>query len=391
MQRNKFSISLIVAALFFSSFAASAQEGSFFDNFALKGYIKEMPGVSLNENFSNPQPDNLIHFRTNFSWNMGENLEFVAEGRHRVFYNEMFSDYPLLANMFEDDSGLADMSRVWMENGEWLGHSMIDRLYLDYRLNNWHVRVGRQRVNWGINLVSNPNDLFNTYSFFDFDYAERPGADAIRVQYYTGFASRIDLAYSPARSARESVGALLWSTNYKGYDFQALAGYYMNRSAIGGGWAGSIGGAGFKGEFTWFQDIEKNQNQRDGNVVAAAGLDYMFPDGTFAILEFLYNGGFQPLQNAFLMLDQPLSPDNIMFSEYAVTLSTQHSFSPLFSGGVAVMLLPDQEAFYISPSFTYSLLTNWDMAFISQIFTGGESTIFNEAGSAFYISLKYSF
>ena len=38
-----------------------------------------------------------------------------------------------------------------------------------------------------MNLVWNPNDLFNAFSFVDFDYEERPGSDALRIQKYTGY------------------------------------------------------------------------------------------------------------------------------------------------------------------------------------------------------------
>lgn len=33
-------------------------------------------------------------------------------------------------------------------------------------------------------MAWNPNDWFNTYNYFDFDYEERPGTDAIRVRVY---------------------------------------------------------------------------------------------------------------------------------------------------------------------------------------------------------------
>ena len=35
--------------------------------------------------------------------------------------------------------------------------------------------AGRQRINWGQTFVWNVNDVFNAYSYFDFDYKERPG------------------------------------------------------------------------------------------------------------------------------------------------------------------------------------------------------------------------
>jgi hypothetical protein len=361
--------------------------------FSLRGYIKEMPAVQFERDFSEPQFVNLVHNRLNFRWDINTRFHFVAEGRNRLFFNEMFRDSSGYITILETDPGLMDLSWVWMGDGNWIGHSNLDRLFLDWRRNNWQVRVGRQRINWGLNLVSNPNDLFNTYSFFDFDYVERPGADAVRIQYHTGFASRLEVAYSPSKYLRESTGALLWSVNHRGYDLQVIAGYYRNRSALGAGWAGSIGGAGFKGEVTWFYHLVETTDIDRGNVVAATGVDYMFGTGTFAVLEFLFNGGYVPYtgEDEIVLPTQPLRPDNIMFSEYATTLSLQQPFSSVFQGSLAVMVLPDIELVFIMPGFTYSLLTNFDLEFVSQIFTGGNNSILDEAGSSWFFALQYNF
>jgi hypothetical protein len=105
----------------------------------------------------------------------------------------------------------ADYSRY---KGLWIGHTNINRLYLDWRKNNWQVRMGRQRINWGVNLVSNPNDLFNTYSFFDFDYTERPGADALRVKHFLEDMWRVQAAVSLARNSRQMLAAAMPNLNH---------------------------------------------------------------------------------------------------------------------------------------------------------------------------------
>ncbi|MCG8318265.1 MAG: hypothetical protein MI921_02070 [Cytophagales bacterium] len=45
--------------------------------------------------------------------------------------------------------------------------------------------IGKHRINWGKSYVWNPNDVFNAYSFFDFDYEERRGTDALLIKYTT--------------------------------------------------------------------------------------------------------------------------------------------------------------------------------------------------------------
>lgn len=366
-------------------------QNNFSDVLDLRGYIKELGGLQFDRNFSDPAFSNIIHNRLNISLDVSSNIQFSLEGRNRIIYNEMFKEYPGIGELLSNDDGLVDMSRVWMTEGSWIGHSEIDRLYMDWSMDNWQVRVGRQRINWGINLVSNPNDLFNTYSFFDFDYQERPGADAVRVQYFIDHLSRLQLAVSPRQNKKDMVAAAMFNFNWLNNDWQTLAGYFKDRMALGMGWAASIGGAGFKGEATWFYDLEETAGTARGNLVAAAGFDYVFSGGTFALIEFLYNGGYGRTPADVFMITEPLRADNIMFSRYAVTLSARNSFSPVLQGGMSVMALPDIEAAFLMPSVNYSLLRDLDMEVIGQIFLGGKGTIFEEAGSAAYLSLQYSF
>ena len=371
--------------------------------FRLRGYIKAMPGLQLDKDFSNPAFNGLIHNRLNFRWGISDALDLNIEGRNRLIYNQMYEAFPGIEDFFAQDDGLVDMSWVWLSGDRWIGHTELDRLYMSWRTESWRVRAGRQRINWGINLVSNPNDLFNTYSFFDFDYEERPGADALRVQHYISHLSSIELAVSPAKKTEDMVAAAKYVFNSRGFDIQSIAGYFRNRLAVGGGWAGHIGGAGFKGEATWFYDLKQQSNTTHqkkttqpenvdrANLVLAAGLDYMFSSGTFGVLELLYNGGYERNPGEVIQVTQPLRPDNIMFSKYAITISADHAFSPILSGGLAVMALPDTEAAFLMPQLNYSVATNLDFRFVGQLFFGGEGTIFEEAGAGLFISLNYSF
>ncbi len=390
--KNVLSTYSLVPGLLIVLFAVgSARAQGDLSPFRLRGYVKAMPGVQLDNDFSDPAGNGWLHNRLNFRWDISGSTDLMIEGRNRVLYNKMYAEFPDIKDIIGQDDGLVDMSWVWLSGDRWIGHSEIDRLYLSWRADSWRVRAGRQRINWGITLVSNPNDLFNTYSFFDFDYTERPGSDAIRVQHYLNGLSSIELAVSPARNNRDMVAAIKYAHNWQGYDIQAISGYFRDRLALGGGWAGNIGGAGFKGEATWFYDLEKQDDVDRGNMVAAIGLDYMFPKGTFTILEFLYNGGYGRYPDRAVLITEPLQPDNIMFSEYAITLSADRSFSPVISGGIAVMALPDIEAAFLMPRFGYSVMTDLDMEFVAQVFAGGKETIFEEAGSAWFVSLQYSF
>src|SRR5690606_36400281 len=129
-------------------------------------------------------------------------------------------------------------------------HTNIGRLWLEYKKATWNIRVGRQRINWGITNTWNPNDLFNSYNLLDIDYEDRPGSDAVKGQYLVNNLSNIEVAVAGTR--QRPIAAAKYSTNYRNYDLQWNAGLYQNRFTAGFGWAGRIKDAGFKGEVQYY-------------------------------------------------------------------------------------------------------------------------------------------
>jgi hypothetical protein len=237
--------------------------------------------------------------------------------------------------------------------------------------------------------VSNPNDLFNIYSFYDFDYPERPGSDAVRIQYFIDWASRIEIAYSPAREARKTVAAGLYTFNTKGYDVQLITGYYQNNWAVGGGWAGSIRQTGFKGELMAFFDLDDASGASSTNIVAALSADHMLDNSLFLIAEVLYNknGG----RDQFLLLGEQLTADNPSYSRYQLTGQANYPFSPILSGSFAAIYYPDESAAFLSPSLNWSVLQNVDFNILSQMFIGSSDSAFSTAGNVIAGSLKWHF
>ena len=97
------------------------------------------------------------------------------------------------SDLIGTDQGWVDLSWNLLDEQSFFLNTTIDRLWVDLNYGKFQARIGRQRINWGQTLVWNPNDIFNVYSFFDFDYVERPGSDAIRLQYYPDSSSALNL------------------------------------------------------------------------------------------------------------------------------------------------------------------------------------------------------
>ncbi len=379
----------------------------FGDDVRIRGYVQGMP-VRIAAEIPEPEsplPDGgftgitpgdqvwweyRLQNRLNLRWYATQELTFTWEMRTRLFAGDLVRDIPGYAEGIDVDDGFFDLSWMIAEEDDWLLHYIPDRFYGEWSSGDWSVRVGRQRVNWGINTMTNPNDLFNIYSFYDFDYPERPGSDAIRVQRFTGFASRMEFAVSPGRDLENSVAAALYAFNTRGYDIQFIGGYYRERFATGGGWAGSIGNMGFKGESMFFVDLDDDDSgSRATNLIASVSADYMFGSGVFLIGEFLYNkeGG----RDQFHLMAETLSPDNPSFSRYQLTSQATYDFSPILNGALSAVWYPDESALFLSPSLTWSVMTDLDFNILGQVFVAGDDSAFGNAGNVAAASLRYNF
>ncbi len=327
--------------------------------------------------------------RLNIRWNASPDLTFHWQTRTRLFAGDLVREFPQYVEDIDTDDGLVDLSWMVIQRDNWLLHHIPDRLYAEWRIDDWDIRVGRQRVNWGGNMITNPNDIFNIYSVYDFDYPERPGSDAIRIQRHLDFTSRIEVAVSPGRKSRDSVAAALYAFDLNGYDVQVIGGYYRDRLTTGAGWAGNLRGAGIKGETMFYADINSGEDGRDTNFITALSIDYMFENGLFAVAEVLYNraGGL----DEFTLLEEQLAPDNPSFSTYQATTQLTYPIHPLLDGSLAAIWYPDESALFLSPSLTWSVTQDVDFRVLGQFFTGGSDSVFSDAGTLVTASLTYNF
>lgn len=370
----------------------AAQEEEEPRNWTLTGYVKNLQtGLFFNDVPPDTYvQDNLIHNRLNFRWYPHQNWRLRADLRTRIFYGDLVRMTPNYGEQVDDvNNDYFDWSAILFEGQSWVGHTMLDRLYLEYAKDDWEIRLGRQRVNWGISTVWNPNDIFNAFAFTDFDYEERPGSDVLRVKRYLGFASSVELVGRIADRFDETILAGLWRFNTGGYDFQVLAGYVQEQWAFGGGWAGSIKNAGFKGEWTFFLP---GNTDNDLSFAGTIGLDYAFEQGLYLNLGYLYNSNGTTSGGILTLFDFELSAQNLYPYRHAIFAQASYPLTPLFSAGAAVIYSPvEVHALFVNPTFTYSMATNWDLDLIGQIVFDQEPGGYRSPLQAAFLRVKYSF
>lgn len=68
-------------------------------------------------------------------------------------------------------------------------------------------------MNWGISIVWNLNDIFNVFSFMDFDYEECLGSDVICIKYYFGIVFSVEIVVKGFDDFDEVVMVGMWKFN----------------------------------------------------------------------------------------------------------------------------------------------------------------------------------
>lgn len=359
------------------------------------GYVKDLymfyspeiliPGVEIDHLWTN-----VIHNRLNFKWYATPHLTAVIEMRNRLIVGNLVKDFPDYQQTVDVDYGLLDLSWISAQGSSWFLHSMIDRAYVDYSSGKWQVKVGRQRINWGVNMVWNPNDIFNTFSYFDFDYEERPGTDALRVQYYTGVTSSAELVYKPGHGNIKTSLAGMYRFSKWEYDFQFLAGQAGNDWVVGAGWAGDIRGAGFRGELTHFEPRNFLSNKA---TVASLSADYTFSNSWYIHTSVLYNSAGQTGKAGGMnvLFNPDLSAKQLSVARYSLFGQISKPITPLFAGSFSGIVNPMDGSFYMGPTLTYSLLDNLELMLTGQLFFGESGTEFGDIGRLAFGRLKWSF
>ncbi len=368
-------ICLIICILCISHFSYSQnndeEEILSGSSFELRGYLSNMQSVMITDIDGKWINDNLFHNRLNFFWYAGNKLTTSIQFRNRFMYGQSIVLNPAYAERIDNEDNFMDLSMNIFEGKSYFLNTSIDRLYIKYTEGNLVFTAGRQRINWGQTMVWNPNDVFNVQNYFDFDYPEKPGSDAIRFQYYPDYTSTAEIAAKLDHN-NKLTAAGFYRFNKWGYDLQVIGGILSETDIFGGlGWSGDIKGAGFRGEASYFHPLDK-ASDTSGIFISSLSLDYTFKNSLYLQFESLYSE--QPegygVTGFYEYYQGTLDVKKMSFSEWNLFLQTSYPFTPLFNAGLSLMYFPDISGIYTGPSLEYSLTDDSEVSLISQIFNG---------------------
>jgi len=356
------------------------------EKLSMNGYLTEMiqyQWYKINNpmlDFDDDMTQNIIHNRLNFSYFLSENITFSAQFRNQF----QSGDFVALQNKqsgFKTEQYLLPLTYYEMLGNRGQISLSADRLNFQFTHNNIDIIIGRQRINWGQTFAWNPNDIFNSYNYFDFDYPERPGADAVRIQYYTGLTSQIDIA-AKLDSADNPTIAALYRFNNWGFDFQFIGGYYSfanNNLAddkekdyvFGIGTTSDIKGLSVRSEGSYFHPAD-NWADTTGIFLASLGLDYTFNNSLFVGGEFLYISNPTNTLGANInsLYSSTSSVKTLSFAKHNLFAQSSYPITPLLNASIAGMVFFDTDitGYYAGPTIDYSIAQNVDVSLIFQYF-----------------------
>lgn len=406
--------------------AIYAQEG----RLAVKGYLQYE-----NNTWAPPSGDyswkeiSGLHNRLDINWYPGKHLSFYAGVRNNLDFGSLLSEYyPEYKNSLVKDNGFVNMTLKITDKKSCVLYSNIDRLNFKLQYDKLEIKVGRQRINWGLNSIWNPGDIFNTYNYFDFSYISRPGSDAALVQYFTGNLSSLQIA-AKLDNNDKLTSAAMYKFNLKGYDIQILGGVMNGKyMVLGGGWSGQIKGGGFTGEINYFKHYGRystsgttgastsypNIDQTSSRLVASVAYNYTFSNQIFINTSVIYNSrgttgkvhdaaaGNDSRQSNFLQTNSitrensflqtgDLSPLTLTLSKCELFGEISYPFTPLIKGDFSAILNPYDGSAFLGPSADISLTDNIQLLAMAQIFTGKKETEYGNYGRIYYVRLKWTF
>lgn len=373
--------------------------------YSINGYAKYLFSSVKYPQLSDRYYDHLIHTRLNTKWYPLSNLTGTMELRFRTFFGGSVKNYPNYSDAIKTYQPLMKLDNFLWNNKSTIGYLEVDRLYFDYYAGDLQTTIGRQRIAWGTSWVWNPTDIFNPKSVLDFDNEELPSVDALRLQYYTGAVSKVEIALAPASKKENSSYAFLLSQNAFDYDFNFIVGINKERWIIGTGWSGDILDAGFRGEITYSQNPktitqynsiytsfgETAISANDKNVLSfVLSGDYTFPNSFYIHTEILfYSNG--KTKNIDLYSNEANRIGMLSASKWSIYQEFSYDISPLVRGSIFAIVNPNDKSSVTVPSVSYSVITNLDLYLIALLSNGKENTQYGVNGNYFFVRLKFSF
>ncbi len=353
--------------------------------FDLTGYAKNLAIRSKSILNKDPFVLNISRLRAQGVFDAGERVHAEVWLDNELLTGDFFQTPDFQLSRLIERPKFADLDWVIDEGGHHQLRQLLFRAFATVYAGKAEVTVGRQRIAWGTGFAWNPTDLLNPFNPAAIELQEKEGVDAVHVALPLGELSRIEAAYAPGRGRLKSSYASKVSGHLGEYDFSFMSGRFRGQTAVGGDFAGYLGNAGFRGEFSY------TFSGRDGNFLrAVVNTDFNFPHNFYALAEFYYNGQGESDKKSYNFFDLANGETFNLAKVYAA-LSVSKSLTPLLNSGVYAIFNLNDGSGLAGPTLTYSLATNLELSASGYFLFGASDSEYGQLESSYFGSLQYFF
>jgi len=254
------------------------------------------------------------------------------------------------------------------------------RCNLNYSLPDGDIKIGRQKIPWGVARVWNPTDPFNPIDFANIEREERTGVDAVSLDLPLSELAGLNLVYVEGMNS-DSVGARL-RANQGGADYSCSAAKLGDNYWLGFDLAGQVCGAGVRSEIAF----TKARTEAD-YLRLVLSYDYNFTNSMYFLAEFYYNGQGKN-DTADYQWNRLFSGEISNLARYYGFVGVTYDISPLLKGGLYFIYNIDDASRYANPFMEYSMAENVLFAIGSHIMGGKTGSEFGDFSNIYYTQIK---
>ena len=171
------------------------------------------------------------------------------------------------------------------------------------------------------------------------------------------------------------------------FAFQLIGGFAQDNWVLGGGWAGNIKNAGFKGELSWFHQPETSEN----SLAVTTNVDYAFEKGLYLNVGGLYNSRGQTEGGILQLFTFELSAQNLYPYRWASFVSLSYPVSPIINAGFTTIYSPvASHALFVNPTCAVSISDSWNIDLVGQIVFDQTDT-YSSPLQALFLRVKWAY
>lgn len=246
------------------------------------------------------------------------------------------------------------------------------------------LKVGRQKVDWGVMRLFSPADLFTRLPIFDIEKDERVGATAANLSIPVGASLRINPVYAfHSDFDRSRAGARVTKTVGR-FDLSVLGGRFLRDDIFGFDFSGEVKGAGVRGEF-----IFDSADSGGDFVQFAGGVDYGFENSFYVALEYFFNG--RGTNNALTVSVTPAGSQIASVHENFIGLQMKYDLTPLWTVSLENIADLNGGSVFLNPQMKYEFLSWLEATAGAQLPVGKRGGEFTAIPNVYYLQTQLFF